>query len=75
MKLHNRVGRPRKDSRARQLGVRPYCPAPVESTGPLTGEEALRLLESAEIQGRPDVVARICRQVGEAGAGTSLKNS
>lgn len=68
MKLHSRRGRPRKDSRARQLGVKPYCPAPVASTGPLSGEEALRLLESADLQERADVVARICRQVGDSGA-------
>lgn len=68
MKLHSRRGRPRKDSRARQLGVKPYCPAPVESTGPLSGEEALRLLESSEIRDRASVVARICRQVVDSGA-------
>jgi hypothetical protein len=62
------VGRPRKDGRARQFGVRPYVPAPVESTGPLSGEDALRLLEMSEIQDRPSVVERICRQVAEAGA-------
>jgi len=68
VKLHSRRGRPRKDSRASQLGTRPYVPAPVESAGPLSGEEALRLLESAETQERADVVARICRQVGDSGA-------
>ena len=50
------------------MGVKPYVPLPVAPTGPLSGEEALRLLESVDPQERADGVARICRQVGDSGA-------
>jgi len=67
--LHSRIGRPRKDSRTpRQAFVR--YREPVADEGPLSGEDALRILEGLEDhRGREDAVARICRQVGRSGAG------
>jgi hypothetical protein len=65
--MHSRRGRPRKDGRTQPPAVRPWCPHEV-STGPLTGEDALRLLESSDLQDRGSVVERICRQVGVSGA-------
>ena len=67
--LHSRIGRPRKDSRTpRQAFVR--CREPVADEGPLSGEDALRLLDSLEdSRGRAEAVERICRQVGLSGAG------
>jgi hypothetical protein len=67
VKMHARRGRPRKDGRTPKPAVKPWCPSTV-ATGPLSGEDALRLLESADIQERASVVARICRQVGDSGA-------
>ena len=68
-KLHRRVGRPRKDGRSPKTAFVKYQ-EPVPSTGPLSGEDAMRLLESLEDpRGREEVVARICRQVGLSGAG------
>lgn len=73
MKLHSRLGRPRKDARTGALAVRVYCPDPPAPNEPLSPEAAYHLLNSAEIQDKTDVVARICRQVAEFG--TSRKNS
>lgn len=66
--LHSRFGRPRKDGRSpAQVFVR--CREPVADEGPLSGEDALRILESLDDhRGREDAVARICRQVACSGA-------
>jgi len=67
--LHSRRGRPRKDGRSPKPAFVKYT-EPVPQVGPLSGEDALRLLESLEDpRGRAEVVARICGQVGLSGAG------
>ena len=66
--LHRRVGRPRKDKRAPQAVFVKYQ-EPVPDAGPLSGEDALRILDSLEDpRGRAEEVARICRQVACSGA-------
>ena len=67
--LHRRVGRPRTDGRAPQVTFVKYR-EPVPPSGPLSGEDALRLLDGLEdSRGRAEAVERICRQVGLSGAG------
>lgn len=68
MKMHSRRGRPRKDSRAEPLAVKRYDPGPPDPTGPLSGEQALQLIEEASLQDKAAVVARICGQVAASGA-------
>ena len=69
VELHRRVGRPRKDGRALKTAFVHYR-EPVPPSGPLSGEDALRLLDGLEdSRGRAEAVERICRLVGLSGAG------
>lgn len=73
-KLHSRAGRPRKDGRAPQVKFVRYQ-SPVADMGPLSGEDAMRLLDAIEDpRERASVVDRICGQVACSGAGAAARS-
>ena len=66
-KMHERTGSRRKDRWASQAKFVKYSDK-VPEEGPLSGEDALRLLDDLEDpRERAAVVARICDQVGLSG--------